>query len=88
VNAGAKLALDDPWPASLVPVSLSRQRTNDVVWVSDFGAGSLPRFNPTTGQFSRVAGQQSDVRIRQLLGRPGEVLGADSAHDRLIRVTE
>jgi virginiamycin B lyase len=61
---------------------------HDVVWVSDFGAGALLRFNPTTGQFSLIAGQQSDVWIRQLLGRPGEVWGADSAHDRLIRVTE
>jgi virginiamycin B lyase len=61
---------------------------HDVVWVSDFGAGTLLRFDPTTGQFNRVAGQQGDVWIRQLLGRPGEVWGADSAHDRLIRVTE
>jgi virginiamycin B lyase len=61
---------------------------HDVVWVSDFGAGTLLRFDPARGQFSRVAGQNSDVWIRQLLGRPGEVWGADSAHDRLIRVTE
>jgi virginiamycin B lyase len=60
---------------------------HDVVWVSDFGAGTLLRFDPARGQFSRV-GQKSDVWIRQLLGRPGEVWGADSAHDRLIRVTE
>jgi len=60
---------------------------HDVVWVSDFGAGTLLRFDPATGQFSRLAGQKSDVRIRQLLGRPGEVWGADSVHDRLIRVT-
>jgi virginiamycin B lyase len=61
---------------------------HDVVWVSDFGPGTLLRFDPLTGQFSRIAGQRNDVWIRQLLGRPGEVWGADSAHDRLIRVTE
>jgi virginiamycin B lyase len=61
---------------------------HDFVWVSDFGAGTLLRFDPARGQFSRVAGQKSDVWIRQLLGRLGEVWGADSAHDRLIRVTE
>ena len=60
---------------------------HDVVWVSDFGAGALLRFDPAIGQFSRIAGQKSDVWIRQLLGRPDEVWGADSAHDRLIRVT-
>lgn len=59
----------------------------DRVWVSDFGAGTLLRFDPAKGQFGRVAGQKGDVWIRQLLGRPGEVWGADSAHDRLIRVT-
>ncbi len=57
------------------------------MWVSDFGAGTLLRFDPVKGQFNRIAGQTSDVWIRQLLGRPGEVWGADSAHDRLIRVT-
>ncbi len=61
---------------------------HDTVWVSDFGAGTLLRFDPTSGQFSRIPGQTSEVWIRQLLGRPGEVWGADSAHDRLIRVTE
>jgi virginiamycin B lyase len=61
---------------------------NDFVWVSDFGAGTLLRFDPAKGQFSRVVGQKSGVWIRQLLGRLGEVWGADSAHDRLIRVTE
>ncbi|MFL5287755.1 MAG: hypothetical protein ACJ8AW_43995 [Rhodopila sp.] len=61
---------------------------HDVVWVSDFGPGTLLQFDPITEQFSRVAGQKTDVWIRQLLGRPAEVWGADSAHDRLIRVAE
>jgi len=61
---------------------------HDIVWVSDFGAATLLRFDPATGQFSRIAGQRGEVWIRQLLGRPGLVWGADSAHDRLIRVTE
>jgi virginiamycin B lyase len=60
---------------------------HDAVWISDFGAGTLLSFDPATGQFSRVGGQKTDVWIRQLLGRPGEVWGADSAHDRLIRVS-
>ena len=62
--------------------------TRDAVWVSDFGAGALFRFDPTSGRFDRVAEQAGAVWIRQLLGRPGEVWGADSAHDRLIRVAE
>ncbi|MBV8704883.1 MAG: hypothetical protein JO118_14375 [Acetobacteraceae bacterium] len=58
------------------------------VWVSDFGAGALLRFDPASSRFDRVAGQAGETWIRQLLGRPGEVWGADSAHDRLIRVSE
>jgi hypothetical protein len=54
----------------------------DVVWVSDFGVGTLSRFDPARGQFSRIAQQNNDVWIRQLLGRPGEVWDADSADDR------
>jgi len=55
--------------------------------LSDFRAGTLLRFDPAKGQFTQIAGQKSDVWVRQLLGRPGEIWGADSAHDRLIRVT-
>jgi virginiamycin B lyase len=60
---------------------------HDIVWVSDFGAGTLLRFDPAKGEFGRIAEHKSGVWVRQLLGRPGEVWGADSAHDRLIRVT-
>jgi virginiamycin B lyase len=60
---------------------------HDIVWVSDFAMGTLLRFNPADGRFDRITGQSGEVWIRQLLGRPGEVWGADSAHDRLIRVS-
>jgi virginiamycin B lyase len=59
----------------------------DRVWVSDFGDATVLRFDPAEGQFSRVHGQQGGVWVRQLLGRPNEVWGADSAHDRLFRVS-
>jgi virginiamycin B lyase len=36
---------------------------HDVVWVSDFGAGRCCVSLSGTGQFSRVAGQRSDVWI-------------------------
>jgi virginiamycin B lyase len=61
---------------------------HDIVWVSDFGTGTLLRFDPATSTFTHIAGQRGKVWVRQLLGRAGEVWGADSAHDRLIRVTE
>lgn len=58
----------------------------DLVWVSDFGGNQLVRFDPSAEQFTGLAlpGPASDVR--QLLGRPGQVLGAASALDRLLIV--
>lgn len=56
----------------------------DVVWVSDFGANAMVRFDPTSESFTvlRLPHQPGDVR--QILGRPGEVWGAESSADHLI----
>jgi virginiamycin B lyase len=58
----------------------------DRVWLSDFGADSLVVFDPLTEAFRSVPlpGEPGDVR--QLLGRPGEVWGAESAADTLVVV--
>jgi virginiamycin B lyase len=58
----------------------------DAVWVSDFGANQLLRFDPARERFSAVALPGPDAAVRQLLGRPGQVLGAASALDRLLIV--
>ena len=44
----------------------------DQVWVSDFGANTLVRFDPMTETFTahQLPGPASNVR--QILGRPGE----------------
>lgn len=56
----------------------------DVVWLSDFAADAIVRFDPASERFERVPGRASGVR--QLLGRAGEVWGAESGADRLIVV--
>lgn len=56
----------------------------DVVWVTDFGADALVRFDPTTEEFRSFSWPTPGARVRQLLGRPGEVWGAGSAIDKLI----
>ena len=56
----------------------------DAVWLSDFAADALLRFDPATERFERIPGRARGVR--QLLGRAGEVWGAESGDDRLIVV--
>jgi virginiamycin B lyase len=58
----------------------------DAVWASDFGANRLVRFDPASERFTTVALPGPAAAVRQLLGRPGEVLGAASALDRLVVV--
>jgi virginiamycin B lyase len=56
----------------------------DVVWLSDFGANALVRFDPASERFTSFPLPTADSRVRQLLGRPGEVWGAASAVDKLV----
>ena len=56
----------------------------DRVWVSDFGANALVRFDPEKETFSSFALPSRGARVRQLLGRKGEVWGAESGADRLV----
>ena len=59
----------------------------DKVWLSDFGANALVRFDPSTERFTRVALPSADAAVRQILGRPGEVWGAESGTDKLVLVS-
>jgi virginiamycin B lyase len=58
----------------------------DKVWLSDFGANSLVRFDPETEQFTSYPLPSSPGDVRQILGRPGEVWGAESAADKLVMI--
>jgi virginiamycin B lyase len=58
----------------------------DVVWLTDFGGNALVRFDPASGAFTPIPLPASPANVRQLLGRPGEVWGAQSAADSLIVV--
>jgi virginiamycin B lyase len=57
----------------------------DIVWLTDFGAGAIVRFDPKTQRFTRLR-LRPRADVRQLLGRPGEVWGAESGTDRLVVV--
>jgi virginiamycin B lyase len=56
----------------------------DMVWLSDFAANALVRFDPASEGFASFPLPTADSRVRQLLGRPGEVWGAASAADKLV----
>jgi virginiamycin B lyase len=56
----------------------------DIVWISDFGGNRLLRFDPRSERFSATALPGPAANVRQLHGRPGQVLGAASALDRLV----
>jgi virginiamycin B lyase len=59
----------------------------DAVWVTDFGANAVLRFDAGTERFRSFASSRPDADVRQLLGRPGEVWGAESGASRLIRIS-
>jgi virginiamycin B lyase len=60
----------------------------DIVWLTDFGANAIVRFDPATETFESIELPSGDAAVRQLLGRPGEVWGAESATDKLVVITE
>ena len=56
----------------------------DVVWLSDFGGNSLVSFDPATENFTVYELPSPNASVRQILGRPGEIWGAESAVDKIV----
>jgi len=56
----------------------------DIVWLSDFGANALVRFDPASETFTPFPLPSPNAAIRQILGRPGEIWGAESAVDKIV----
>ena len=56
----------------------------DQVWLSDFAANALVRFDPATEAFESFPLPSSNGQVRQILGRPGEIWGAESGADKLL----
>jgi virginiamycin B lyase len=57
---------------------------NDIVWLTDFGGNALVRFDATNEHFEVYPFPSSGAAVRQLLGREGEVWGAESAVDKIV----
>jgi virginiamycin B lyase len=58
----------------------------DKVWVTDFVANAILRFDPATEKFDTFQSNKRGAAVRQMLGRAGEVWGAESGTDRLVVV--
>lgn len=56
----------------------------DNVWLSDFGANALVRFDSQNEAFTVFPLPSPGAGVRQLLGRSGEVWGAESGTDKLV----
>ncbi|MCA1670104.1 MAG: lyase [Thermomicrobia bacterium] len=56
----------------------------DMIWLTDFGANSIVRFDPAREAFDAFPLPSPNAYVRQLLGRPGEVWGAESGTDKLV----
>jgi virginiamycin B lyase len=52
--------------------------------LSDFGANAIIKFNPTREKFEVFPLPNPNSNVRQILGRPGEIWGAESGIDRLV----
>jgi virginiamycin B lyase len=56
----------------------------DAVWLTDFTSQAIVRFDPASETFMRFPADSDPANVRQLLGRPGELWGAESAADQLV----
>ena len=55
----------------------------DAVWLSDWGANAILRFDPKTEKFEAFPLSDPYAYVRQVAGRKGEVWGAESGADKL-----
>jgi virginiamycin B lyase len=66
----------------------------DMVWLSDFGANAMVRFDPSKETFEVLKIPSQGANVRQILGDsgegedggPGKIWGAESGTDKLVLI--
>ena len=58
----------------------------DKVWLSEWTANAIVRFDPVTEKFESFPSSRSGANVRQMLGRSGELWGAESGNSRLVMI--
>ena len=56
----------------------------DAVWLTDFAANAIVRFDPKTETFLSFPSDKSGANVRQMAGRPGEAWGGESGTNRMV----
>jgi len=56
----------------------------DAVWLTDFAANAIVRFDPKTETFLSFPSDKPGANVRQMAGRPGEAWGGESGTNRLV----
>jgi virginiamycin B lyase len=84
---------DRQWKSWPLPGDLERAYSvyvddADMVWVTDFPANAILRFDPSTETFKSFPSNRENANVRQMLGRPGEAWGAESGTDRLVVIAK
>ena len=84
---------DKSWKSFKPPVENPRTYSvyvddRDRVWTTEWTNNAIMRFEPDTLKWTSFPGNEGNAQVRQMLGRPGEAWGAESARDRLVVVSE
>src|SRR6516162_2991394 len=56
---------------------------NDMVWLSEWAANAIVRFDPATEKFESFPSNRKNANVRQMLGRKGETWIAESGTERI-----
>jgi virginiamycin B lyase len=80
---------DGTWKAWKLPGEKPRTYSvyvddKDKVWLTDFTANAIVRFDPVTEKFTSFPSDKAGANVRQMDGRPGEAWGGESGTNRLV----
>jgi virginiamycin B lyase len=80
---------DGSWKAWKLPGATPRTYSvyvddRDKVWLTDFSANAIVRFDPLTEKFNAFPSDKAGANVRQMNGRPGEAWGGESGTNRLV----